>query len=68
MIIGSKCRLKSVNVLSLDIGGSQITPSTSAVNIGVTLDCNMSMEMQVNKIVSSAWYHLHYIFAIICYI
>ena len=64
MIIGSKRRLKSVNVSSLDIGGSKITPTTSAVNIGVTLDCNMSMEMQVNKIVSAAWYHLHNIFTI----
>ena len=58
MVFGSKHQLKQVNINHIRVGDSNIALTESAVNIGVTLDSNLSMIKHVNKIVSTAWYHL----------
>ena len=36
-----------------------MTPNTHAKNLGVTFDCNMSLERHVTNISRTAYYHLH---------
>ena len=36
-----------------------MTPNTHAINLGVTFDCNMSLERHVTNISRTACYHLH---------
>ena len=36
-----------------------MTPNTHARNLGVTFDCNMSLERHVTNISRTAYYHLH---------
>ena len=38
---------------------TDVTPNTHARNLGVTLDCNMSLERHVTNISRTAYYHLH---------
>ncbi len=59
MIIGSRQRLKQVNINSINVAGSDMALAKTACNIGLHLDSCMTMEAQVNSIVSSSWYHLH---------
>ena len=50
---------------SVRIGNTNVTPNTHAKKLGVTFDCNMSLERHVTNISRSAYYHLH-IIARIC--
>ena len=38
--------------------GSMIDPSLDAINLGVTFDCDMTMQAHINSIVSRGYYHL----------
>ena len=58
MIFGKPSGLKKLNITSIRIGDSRIIPSLVAINIGVDLDLGLKLEKQVNKMVSSGWYHL----------
>ena len=58
MIFGKPSGLKKLNITSICIGDSRIIPSLVATNIGVDLDSGLKREKQVNKMVSSGWYHL----------
>ena len=44
---------------SVRIGNTNVTPNTHAINLGVTFDCNMSLERHVTNISRTAHYHLH---------
>ena len=44
---------------SVRIGNTNVTPNTHARNLGVTFDCNMSLERHVTNISRTAYYHLH---------
>ena len=57
-IFGKPSDLKKLNTTSICIGDSRIIPSFVATNIGVDLDSGLKLEKQVNKMVSSGWYHL----------
>ena len=48
----------------VNVAGCPVKPVKSVGNIGVQLDSHMTLECQVNKIVSVAWYHLRSIFLI----
>ena len=41
------------------ISNTNATPNTHARNLGVTFDCNMSLERHVTNISRTAYYHLH---------
>ena len=58
MTFGKPSYLKKLNITSICIGDSRIIPSFVATNIGVDLDSGLKLEKQVNKMVSSGWYHL----------
>ena len=64
IVFGSRQRLKNVDINSISVAGCEVQTVTSVGNIGVQLDSNMTMEHQVNKIVSTSWYHLRNIFQI----
>ena len=59
LVFGSSKELSHFNLKNVRVGESVIHISESAVNIGVTLDSKLTMAKHVNKIVSSAWYHLN---------
>ena len=44
---------------SVRIGNTNVTPNTHARNLGVTFDCNMSLERHVTNISRTAYYHHH---------
>ena len=44
---------------SVRIGNTNMTPNTHARNLGVTFDCNMSLERHVTNISRTPYYHLH---------
>ena len=44
---------------SVRLGNTNVTPNTHARNLGVTFDCNMSLERHVTNISRTAYYHLH---------
>ena len=44
---------------SVRIGNTNVTPNTQARHLGVTFDCNMSLERHVTNISRTAYYHLH---------
>ena len=58
MFFGKTSDLKKLNITSICIGDFRIIPSLVATNFGVDLDLGLKMEKQVNKMVSSGWYHL----------
>ena len=41
------------------ISNTNVIPNTHARNLGVTFDCNMSLERHVTNISRTAYYHLH---------
>ena len=44
---------------SVRIANTNVTPNTHARNLGVTFDCNMSLERHITSISRTAYYHLH---------
>ena len=58
MIIGSKHNLSRLNINSIKIGDTEIKPVTSLRNLGAMIDENLSMEHQITKTCSTAFYHI----------
>ena len=60
LILGSKRTLSKIAEFDIDIcvGGSHISPSTSVRNLGVILDRNLSMDLQIAATTRSAYFHL----------
>ena len=58
MIIGSKHNLSRLNINSIKIGDTEIKPVTSLRNLGSMIDENLSMEHQITKTCSTAFYHI----------
>jgi hypothetical protein len=59
---------KSVPLQSVSVGTSNIVPSDHAKNIGVTMDCHMTMDKHVSRLCSSASLAIHSIGKIRCYL
>jgi hypothetical protein len=57
LVISSK-NSKSVQDVNIHIGDSIIAPTSSLRNLGATLDKDLSMQAQVNKVVKSVYFHL----------
>jgi hypothetical protein len=58
MLIGSRQQLSQIPPIAVQIGDAQITPSSSARNIGVIFDKYMNMEQHVITTCKVANYHL----------
>ena len=58
MMIGSKHNLNKLNINSIKIGDTEIKPVTSLRNLGAMIDENLSMEHQITKTCSTAFYHI----------
>ena len=58
VLIGTQHKLAQVGHVTVSIGNSDISPNTSARNIGVVFDSKMTMEDHVSSIVRSANYHI----------
>ena len=60
LLIGTRSQLKKVDIDSLKIGDSVITPSKDAVrNLGSWFDKTFSMQSHVNKTCKAGYYYLH---------
>ncbi|XP_071963461.1 uncharacterized protein [Antedon mediterranea] len=58
ILFGSVQQRKKIRFDDLHIGGVLVNPSTEVRNLGVQLDCKMTMESHINKICRSAIFHL----------
>ena len=65
-MVGTKQKLSSVSVSSLDLPGQNLSIpfSPSAKNLGVTIDCNLSMKVFISQTVRSCNFHLRRIASI----
>ena len=60
LLIGIRPQLKKVDIDSLKIGDSVITPSKDAVrNVGSWFDETFSMHSHINKTCKAGYYYLH---------
>ena len=59
MLIGTKVQLaKCQGVKAINIAGLAVERKSSITTLGVTIDCNLSMDLHVSALVSSCSYHL----------
>ena len=59
LLVGKKRDLRQLgDILNLNIGNSTINLSKSVKDLGVILDCNLSFNDQINKVIRTAGYHL----------
>ena len=68
LVIGKKSSLKDIPQFSLKIGSDNISPTTSARNIGAIFDNTCSMSEHIAAISRGAWFHLNQISKIRCYL
>ena len=58
MLVGTKQKLSSLSVSSLQLEGNSVTLSDSLRNLGVTLDNTLSMQKFINQTAQSCYYQL----------
>ena len=58
MLAGTKPKLNSIDVNSISIGDEQLEISKYVKDLGVFLDCNMSMDKAVSHVVSVCYFEL----------
>ena len=56
--LGSRQQLAKIDTKTMTIGEHRIESSTSAKNLGVTFDSELGMDLHVNNITRSCFYHL----------
>ena len=59
LLIGTRQQLAKVRIDSITIGNSDIAPQSPVRNLGVWLDCNLSMGDHITKTSSVAFYYLY---------
>ena len=59
IIIGSKQQLSKLNEVSIRVGSTDVFPVNTVRNLGSRFDSNLSMSMHINKLCSTAFFHLH---------
>ncbi len=59
IILGSPANLGKVASQSIKVGGHSINKCHHVRNIGAMFDSTMKMEVQVNKVSQTAWFHLY---------
>ena len=58
MVLTSSFLKQQFNNLQIKVGNSQIKPSTTARNLGVTFDSHLNLESHINSVCRSAYFHL----------
>jgi hypothetical protein len=59
MVFGTSRRLKSVNITSLSMAGTEVHVTEGPIaNLSVMFDSSLSMSTQVNKMVKTSSFHL----------
>uniref|UniRef100_A0A3B1JSL1 Reverse transcriptase domain-containing protein n=1 Tax=Astyanax mexicanus TaxID=7994 RepID=A0A3B1JSL1_ASTMX len=58
ILISTKAVLNQTPTLSLNFGGTVISPSTQVRNLGVLLDSTLSFTAHINSVVKTAFFHL----------
>ena len=59
IIIGSRLQLSKLTISDLTVGGCSISPSLQVCNLGCWFDSNLTMNKQITKTCSTAFYHIH---------
>ena len=59
MIIGTSRQISKLDVTSIRVGNSVVTPSNTVRNLGVWFDTTLSMETQVSKVCKAAFFMLY---------
>ena len=58
LMIGTKQQLEKVNITEIKVGDSLIKPVSSARNLGVIFDSNMSMAQHINQVCKRGYHQL----------
>ncbi len=58
MIVGNKRDFRCLDISSLHIGEETITVKKAIKDLGVIIDCSLSLEEQISQVVKTAGYHL----------
>ena len=58
LLIGSRQQMSKVSVPHITIGDSDVTPATSARNLGVIFDSSLSLSTHISNIVRSASFQI----------
>ena len=59
LLVGKKNDIRGIgNIRNLIVNGSTMKVSESVKDLGIILDCNLSLNEQINKVVRMAGYHL----------
>ena len=64
LMLGTQYRLKIINVNPVYINGSHIVLQQSAVDLGVTIDSELTMQPHIKSIVKSCSYQLRQLWSI----
>ena len=59
IIIGKRQQLAKVNIDSMQVGESSITPASRVKNLGCWFDEQLKMDTQINSIYKTALFHLY---------
>ena len=59
LIIGTKQQLDKVDIKTLSVGDSAVTPTAMARNLGVLFDENMTLLPHINNTCKTAFYYIH---------
>ena len=59
IVLGTPANLAKVATEAICVGDHHITKCKHVRNIGAMFDSSMKMEVQVNKVSQTAWFHLH---------
>ena len=59
IIIGKRQQLAKVNIDSMQVGESSITPASRVKNLGCWFDGQLKMDTQINSIYKTALFHLY---------
>ena len=58
LVIGRPCNIEKTNTDCINVGASQVTKSNAARNLGVIFDCHLNMQLHVNNVCKSCYFHL----------
>ena len=59
LIIGTKQQLNEVDIKTLSVGDSAVTPTAMARNLGVLFDENLTLLLHINNTCKTAFYYIH---------
>ena len=58
MLVGKKNNLRDLGIVNMNINGNNIHVADRVRDLGVLLDCNLTLSDQINSVVRIAGYHL----------